>query len=231
VKQKAAPGGSRFITAFFMRKLAWLLVFLGSTSYSGGCPIHVHVSRLSGGTLTTARGINNHGDIVGAHPIVPPRDALLIKAGQLVPLAPNTVLGTNLSEAFKINDRGDVVGNFIGDDGFAHGFLLSAGVVTTLDFPGASDTYALGINDSGTVVGYWDVLDVNGNLLAKSRFHLDERRIYGSRFSGFRVQRANTSALMSPFLDPPPPSRMTSMRLAKSPASTSTPTAYSTHFS
>jgi len=123
-----------------------------------------------GGTLTTARGINNHGEIVGAYRIVPPRHALLIKEGQYIPLAPTTVLGTNFSEAFKSNDRGDVVGQFIGDDGFAHGFLLSGGLVITLDFPGASDTYALGINESGTVVGYWDLLDANGNLLADHGF-------------------------------------------------------------
>ncbi len=122
-----------------------------------------------GGTLTTARGINNHSEIVGAYRIVPPRHALLIKDGQYIPLAPNTVLGTNFSEAFKSNDRGDVVGQYIGDDGFTHGFLLSEGVVTTLDFPGA-DTLALGINESGTVVGYWDLVDANGNLVAAHGF-------------------------------------------------------------
>jgi uncharacterized membrane protein len=118
-----------------------------------------------GGTLTTARGINNHGDIVGAYRIVPPRHALLIQRGNFIPLAPTTVLGTNFSEAFKSNDRGDVVGDFIGDDGFTHGFRLHKGVLTTLDFPGASDTFAFGINESGTVVGQWDLLDPNGNIL------------------------------------------------------------------
>jgi len=119
-----------------------------------------------GGTLTTARGINDHGQIVGAYRILPPRHALLIENGQYIPLAPNTVLGATYSEAFKINDRGDVVGVFLDVNGFSHGFLLRKGVVTTLDFPGASETLALGINASGTVVGYWDVLDANGNLLA-----------------------------------------------------------------
>ena len=125
-----------------------------------------------GGTLTTARGINNHGEIVGAYRVVPPRHALLIKAAQFIPLAPTTVLGTNYSEAFKSNDRGSVVGQVIGDDGFTHGFLLSknGGAVTTLDFPGASDTYAYGINESGIVVGFWDLLDANGNLLAYHGF-------------------------------------------------------------
>jgi len=119
-----------------------------------------------GGTLTTALGINNHGEIVGAYRIAPPRHALLIRAGQFIPLAPATVLGTHFSQAYKSNDRGDVVGQFIGDDGFTHGFLLSKkGVVTTLDFPGASDTNAYGINESGTVVGQWDLLDAVGNVL------------------------------------------------------------------
>jgi uncharacterized membrane protein len=122
------------------------------------------------GTLTTARGINNHGEIVGAYRTVPPRHALLVKDSQYIPLAPTTVLGTNFSEAFKSNDRGDVVGQYIGDDGFSHGFLLSEGVVTTLDFPGASETLAFGVNESGTVVGYWDLLDASGNLLVEHGF-------------------------------------------------------------
>jgi uncharacterized membrane protein len=125
-----------------------------------------------GGDITTARGINNRGDIVGTYRILatPARHALLIRRGQYLPLAPSTLLGTDYSEAFKSNDRGDVVGQYIGDDGFFHGFLLSKGVVTTLDFPAASDTYAFGINQSGVVVGYWDLLDALGNVLATHGF-------------------------------------------------------------
>jgi uncharacterized membrane protein len=137
-----------------------------------------------GGTLTTARGINNHGEIVGTYRVVPPRHALLIRAGQFIPLAPTTVLGTNYSEAFKSNDRGSVVGQFIGDDGFTHGFLLSQGAVTTLDIPGASDTYAYGINESGIVVGYWDLLDANGNLLAYHGFTWKDGAFTEVDFSG-----------------------------------------------
>jgi uncharacterized membrane protein len=40
----------------------------------------------------------------------------------------------------------------------------------TLDIPGASETFALGINDSGLVVGYWDLLDADGNTLAVHGF-------------------------------------------------------------
>jgi uncharacterized membrane protein len=81
-------------------------------------------------------------------------------------LAPTTVLGTNYSEALKINDRGDVVGFFLGDNGFLHGYLLRQGVLTILDFPGAGATRAIGINESGTVAGSWDLLDSSGNLIS-----------------------------------------------------------------
>jgi uncharacterized membrane protein len=42
--------------------------------------------------------------------------------------------------------------------------------ITTLDFPGASDTYAQGINDSGTIVGTWDLYDADGNFLYEQGF-------------------------------------------------------------
>jgi uncharacterized membrane protein len=122
------------------------------------------------GNLTTARGISNRGDIVGAYRVTPPRHALLISNGQFLPLAPMSLLAADYSEAFKINNRGDVVGSYIGDDGFFHGFLLRKGVLTTLDFPGASQTELYGINDSGVVVGEWDILDPEGNLLAYHGF-------------------------------------------------------------
>jgi hypothetical protein len=45
-----------------------------------------------GADNTTARGINNHGDIVGSYRIVPPRHAMTIKDGVYTPLAPDIVL-------------------------------------------------------------------------------------------------------------------------------------------
>jgi len=151
------------------------LLLLGSLLLLGVArPTHAQYSFTSldfpGGTLTTARGINNQGEIVGAYRITPPRHALLIRSGNYIPLAPTSVLGTHFSEAWKTNDSGDVVGDFIGDDGFTHGFLLNSGGLTTLDFPGASDTIAFGINELGTVVGLWDILDSDGNLIAEHGF-------------------------------------------------------------
>jgi len=118
------------------------------------------------GSLTTGRGINDHGDIVGAYRVGPGvRHALLIKKGQYFPIAPETILGAFYSEATDINDRGDLVGQMVDWNGFGHGFLVRDGLVTVLDFPGATETFALSINGSGLVAGYWDVLDAYGNML------------------------------------------------------------------
>lgn len=119
-----------------------------------------------GSNLTTARGINNHGDIVGSYRIPPVRRAYVYSHG-FMPLAPNTLLGITWADAFKSNDRGDVVGDILDDNGFTQGFLLKDGIVTILSFPGATDTYAWGINESGTVVGNWDTgyFDNDGNFI------------------------------------------------------------------
>jgi uncharacterized membrane protein len=147
--------------------LAFTLLVLVASSYA---QLKLTSIDFPGGTLTTARGINNHGDIVGAYSIGGPRHAMLLKKGKFIPLAPTTILGTIYSEATNINDRGDITGQMIDDNGFAHGFLLTGGVLTQLDFPGASDTFALGINDFGLVAGYWDIVDANGNVLANHGF-------------------------------------------------------------
>ena len=37
-----------------------------------------------------------------------------------------------------------------------HGFLLSNGTYTSIDFPNATDTFIYGLNDLGEIVGRWD---------------------------------------------------------------------------
>ena len=125
-----------------------------------------------GATRTHTLGINNHGAVVGYYSF-DIAHAFLVKEGQFIALDPSSVLGTNYSVATKVNDRGDVVGYFC-DAAFCHGFALRHdGVLTQLDVPGAGDTYAFGINNSGMVVGQFDVLDSQGNVIATHGFIWD----------------------------------------------------------
>jgi uncharacterized membrane protein len=129
-----------------------------------------------GATLTTARGINDSRQIVGAYRVTFPRHALLMielgrkQAGRVKYVALDPLLGPNYSEAFRINNRGDIVGQYWDENQFAHGFLLRDGQVTTLDFPGADDTTAFGINESGTIVGTWDLTDSQQNPIENHGF-------------------------------------------------------------
>jgi probable HAF family extracellular repeat protein len=63
---------------------------------------------------------------------------------------PGTLYGTSPSE---INGAGDITG-WYGDTQGGHGFLLSGGTYTTLDYPGGYVTTAKGINDVEKIVGY-----------------------------------------------------------------------------
>jgi probable HAF family extracellular repeat protein len=64
------------------------------------------------------------------------------------------VPGAGNSLATGVNNSGDVVGWYIGTDSNQHGFILSKGVFTTFDAPGAEGlTAAADINDEGIIVG------------------------------------------------------------------------------
>lgn len=116
-----------------------------------------------GVSRTIAFSVNNQGQIVGGYRILPDvRHAALFDNGQLIPLAPSSVLGSHFSEALDINERGDIVGTYLDDQGNQHGFLLSGTVLTTIDFPGGAASMALSINDSGVIVG--DFTDAAGAL-------------------------------------------------------------------
>ena len=69
--------------------------------------------------------------------------------------------GSTATQALGINGAGQIVGRFASSGNDALGFLLSGGIYTTLDAPGANQkTIADGINDSGVIVGSY--LDTNG---------------------------------------------------------------------
>jgi uncharacterized membrane protein len=68
----------------------------------------------------------------------------------------DTVPGATATTAWGINSRGDIVGSYT-KDGVTHGFLLSDGVLTTIDYEGAASTEARGINARGDIVGLYRI--------------------------------------------------------------------------
>jgi probable HAF family extracellular repeat protein len=71
------------------------------------------------------------------------------------PLAtPNLAVGLRTTTVVNgINDRGQVVGYYYVASGQAHGFLYTAGTFIPIDNPAGTNTNALGINNSGQIVG------------------------------------------------------------------------------
>ena len=114
-------------------------------------------------------GINDKGDAVGGYCDtincggVTVQHGFLYEGGEYTKLD-YPITGTSLA-AFGINNLGQVVGGYCpgsttcsgGISPSNHGFLLSRGVLTTLDYPGAIGTQANAINDAGTIVGFYEV--------------------------------------------------------------------------
>jgi probable HAF family extracellular repeat protein len=73
--------------------------------------------------------------------------------------------GAASTQAFGINERGEVVGAYTDTGGNSHGFQLSDGRFRSIDFPGAISTTARGINDDGEVVGAF------ANITEPAGFH------------------------------------------------------------
>ena len=66
-----------------------------------------------------------------------------------------SLLGSG-SRTFGNNNNGDIVGFYEDAGGVFHAFLLSNAVFTTIDFPGATFSFAFGLNDTGSIVGRYD---------------------------------------------------------------------------
>jgi len=69
--------------------------------------------------------------------------------------------GALSTTATGINDAGVIVGYDLDTSGVAHGFMLSNGIVTTIDDPEGTATLCEGINSSGQIVG--EYTQPNGN--------------------------------------------------------------------
>src|SRR4051794_9619189 len=95
------------------------------------------------------------------------------------------------SEARGINRRGDIVGTYV-KAGVNHGFLLSGGHFSTIDYHDADSTFADSINASGDIVGSYVVAGVtHGFLLRGGTYSTVELSPY---VPGARAVKSSASA-------------------------------------
>jgi len=104
-------------------------------------------------TSTFALDMTEGGTIVGAFKTTTPGEEhgfLRTPDGQYTQI---DIPGSIQTETYGINNSGDLVGRYRDSSGVDHGYLMRKGKVTTIDYVGP-ETYAWGVNSSGTVVGF-----------------------------------------------------------------------------
>jgi probable HAF family extracellular repeat protein len=114
-------------------------------------------------TVTLApAGINNRGVITGEY-LARDRESgfLRDRRGRITKIHFPGAAGTQVD---KINERGQVIGNYSSVSAFlpgegSRGYLLYRGKVTRIDVPGARLTAPHGINDRGHVVGQYNFVE------------------------------------------------------------------------
>lgn len=107
---------------------------------------------------------------------------------------PGGVLHTRPS---GINNNGTIAGLYLDGNNIWHGFLKEGEVFTSVDYPGALNTYLIGINNHGEIVGNYDynangrrysfiykdgvfrMLDIPGYKNIQARGITDDGRIVG----------------------------------------------------
>ena len=125
-----------------------------------------------GGTSATAFGINDKGTIVGQD-VTANGTPGFIKVNSKTYITINAPSGPNTVNAQSINNKGLVVGFYVGTDGQDHGFMASQGaakkgtltgtaitdptIPMVAGEPGATFVFSqvLGVNDHGIAVGYY----------------------------------------------------------------------------
>jgi probable HAF family extracellular repeat protein len=107
-----------------------------------------------------AFGVNDLAQIVGVYATATALNGYLYSKGKFTPIVV-PFAGATDTEAFDINNSGDIVGNWYDSSGAFQGFLLSGGVYTSFTYPGSTSTVGYGINNNGDIVGFYE--DSAGN--------------------------------------------------------------------
>ena len=105
--------------------------------------------------FTDAEAINDADQVVGIYRSTfgSHDQGFLYQNGTYTTISdPNGAEGT---EAFGINNSGEIVGQYTDSAGKTHGFIDVDGTFTTIDDPLGVNTAITGINDAGQIVGYY----------------------------------------------------------------------------
>jgi probable HAF family extracellular repeat protein len=101
-----------------------------------------------------ARGINNHGQIVGFTVDAEGQSHATLWDGDGVHLLPTLSTTMPFAEAYRINDAGQIAGKATLDSGLIHAaFWDSTGISDIGTLPGGELSFAQALNDRGVVVG------------------------------------------------------------------------------
>jgi probable HAF family extracellular repeat protein len=122
---------------------------------------HITDIRYPGAPFTNVHSINDHGQAVGAYlePGAAPNPDGTIPRGTVHGFVWEDgqfrtidVPGATYTQAFGINNRGQIVGGYRDSAGNQHGFLHDGRRYRTLDVPGGGGNAATGINERGFAV-------------------------------------------------------------------------------
>ncbi|HKU17082.1 MAG TPA: hypothetical protein VJQ52_21985 [Steroidobacteraceae bacterium] len=106
-----------------------------------------------GGSVTDPAGLNDRGEVVGSVQGPNGPRAFLWRDGTFTDLAPLIAPDSPFTSAVAINNRSQVVGDFIDEQSTFRSYRLSRGTVTVLAFvPGESATFVHDINDRGQII-------------------------------------------------------------------------------
>lgn len=136
--------------------IAFLIFLSGfASAQTASCTRWRMFNRVDGREQTIGYGIANSGIVVGGtdsgyHATQPP--AFIRNTDGTFEIYRYHELATTFA---RRNAQGVIVGYYAGAAGHSHGIVVYGSKAVTLNYPSASDTFPLGINKYGTIVGLY----------------------------------------------------------------------------